>query len=96
MGGKKNKALYFVGYQEDSLLFLDPHYEQESIEKTSWEDPDVESYSCKMPKTLDMRHLDTCLGVGFYVKNSEDFDMLKRQLKSLKKKHKEYNLIPVR
>lgn len=45
MGGKKNKALYFVGYQDDKLLFLDPHYEQESIPKKECHDPDIESYN---------------------------------------------------
>lgn len=31
MGGKPDQALYFVGLQRDELIFLDPHFVQESV-----------------------------------------------------------------
>lgn len=31
LGGKPNFALYFVGYQGNDLIFLDPHFVQESL-----------------------------------------------------------------
>lgn len=31
LGGKPNFALYFVGYQGDHLIFLDPHYVQDAL-----------------------------------------------------------------
>jgi hypothetical protein len=33
MGGKKDKALYFVGHEGNSLIFLDPHYVTDAIKK---------------------------------------------------------------
>eukprot|EP00826_Nyctotherus_ovalis_P045639 TRINITY_DN5072_c0_g2_i2.p1 TRINITY_DN5072_c0_g2~~TRINITY_DN5072_c0_g2_i2.p1 ORF type:complete len:402 (-),score=79.18 TRINITY_DN5072_c0_g2_i2:106-1311(-) len=34
MGGRKNEALFFVGYQDDDLIFLDPHFVQVSLKNT--------------------------------------------------------------
>jgi len=31
MGGRPDQALYFVGLQENELIFLDPHLVQDSI-----------------------------------------------------------------
>ena len=31
LGGKPNFALYFVGTQEESLIFLDPHFVQDAV-----------------------------------------------------------------
>lgn len=31
LGGRKNEALYFIGYRGKQLLHLDPHYTQESV-----------------------------------------------------------------
>lgn len=31
LGGKPNFALYFVGVQDNELIFLDPHYVQEAV-----------------------------------------------------------------
>jgi hypothetical protein len=44
MGGKKNKALYFVGHEGDSLIFLDPHYVTDAIKKENITNFDVSSY----------------------------------------------------
>ena len=31
IGGKPHEALYFLGRIKDNLIYLDPHYVQESI-----------------------------------------------------------------
>ena len=93
MGGKKNKALYFVGHEGDSLIFLDPHYVTDAIKKENITNFDVSSYIWKTPKKLAMNYLDPWLGVGFLVKDSHDFEDLKKQLKQLKKQDPSHNII---
>lgn len=34
MGGRKNEALFFAGYQDDDLIFLDPHFVQVRLRNT--------------------------------------------------------------
>ena len=31
MGGRPDQALYFTGLQRDELIFLDPHFVQDSV-----------------------------------------------------------------
>ena len=34
IGGKPNFAMYFVGYQGDRLILLDPHTVQDAVERS--------------------------------------------------------------
>jgi cysteine protease ATG4 len=95
MGGKKNKALYFVGYEGNGLIFLDPHYVNDAIQKRDVEEFDVSSYTCKTPKKLDMSSLDPCLSVGFLVKTADDFISLKNDLKKLKEDFKDASIVSI-
>ena len=84
IGGRKNKAHYFVGSENNNLVFLDPHYVNEAIKKDSCDDFDVSSYVWDNPMTLSMDNLDPGLGFGFLVNNEEEFNDLKQNIE----KHK--------
>ena len=96
MGGKPNKALYFVGHQGQNLLFLDPHYVQKAIPERDSKKFETSSYTCQIPKTLDMRQMDPGLGIGFYLKTYQDFSNLKTYLKSMKNKYKDFNIVRIK
>jgi len=85
VGGKPNASYYFVGYQEHTLYYLDPHLTQPSIFITP-DSPDCDlqtffyGYSpCHMP----FSHLDESLAFGFYCKDEEDFIDFVRQIQYL-------------
>ena len=45
MGGRRNKALYFVGHEGDNLVFLDPHYVSDAIPSKEAKHFELESYT---------------------------------------------------
>uniref|UniRef100_A0A7S3JJD3 Cysteine protease n=1 Tax=Euplotes harpa TaxID=151035 RepID=A0A7S3JJD3_9SPIT len=94
MGGKKNKALYFVGSEGDSLIFLDPHYVHDAVSK-DYKNFSLETYSCDTPKKLSMGYLDPCLGFGFLIRDEDDFIDFKRRIGALKKSDQYFDYISV-
>jgi cysteine protease ATG4 len=66
IGGTKTSALYFMGYQVESLLFLDPHRVTE-VSNTR------DSYSCDNPRLIDMTEVDSSMAVGFVVENFVEY-----------------------
>lgn len=36
IGGVPSKALYLVGYEGDELIYLDPHYVQEHVDRDNY------------------------------------------------------------
>ena len=76
IGGRVQSASYFIGYVDDDLLFMDPHYNQNSVK-----DLDVEGISSYINKTiykLPLTSLQTALTLGFLIRNSDEFiDLLK-------------------
>lgn len=75
LGGKPKFALYFVGYQSDQFIFLDPHYVQDVIgnysELKSEEKRNTYKYLGEARK-ISIENLDPCIGIGFVLRNGND------------------------
>ena len=52
IGGKPKKALFFVGLQGEDLVYLDPHYVQDSTTCRNLETK-METYFCKGVRTIE-------------------------------------------
>lgn len=73
IGGRPKHSLYFMGFQEDKLIFLDPHYCQENVDVHE-ENYSVSSFHCKSPRKMRINKLDPCCCVGFYCATRMDFE----------------------
>ena len=91
--GKKNRAYYFIGVQENNkLIFVDPHYNQLI---TNNSDRDYESYYTDNIYLLDIKDLSSefTLGIGIY--NAVQFNQFFEDLKWFNDNFKDLNFITI-
>ena len=85
IGGKNSRAFYFIGKCANNLIFLDPHYVQETLSiKKIGTDVIHETYIPNDIFYMDVNELSPSFTIGFAVKDMKSF-------KQLIKKFKEYN-----
>ncbi|KAM6920892.1 cysteine protease ATG4C isoform 1-T1 [Xenentodon cancila] len=79
IGGKPKQACYFVGFQDDSLIYMDPHYCQSFVDVSTSDFP-LQSFHCPSPKKMPFSKMDPSCTIGFYSRSAQDYDRIKEEL----------------
>ena len=75
IGGKNNSAAYYFGYSDDNILYLDPHFNQESI--SNLDEKNLMTYINKTVYHLPFSSIQSGFTIGFLIRNITDFEELK-------------------
>jgi cysteine protease ATG4 len=67
-GGKPSSSYYFVGYQDQDLFYLNPHFSQNYSDT-----PNYESYHTKNYQKLPLTNLDPSMMIGVLITSPEDY-----------------------
>jgi cysteine protease ATG4 len=85
IGGKPRYSLYFVGYQNKDLIYLDPHNIQSTIEKSSYfpNMNELLSYHSLKKNTININNIDPSLALGFYISDADDFRSFNKNIEKI-------------
>eukprot|EP00656_Telonema_subtile_P044267 TRINITY_DN5054_c0_g1_i5.p1 TRINITY_DN5054_c0_g1~~TRINITY_DN5054_c0_g1_i5.p1 ORF type:complete len:209 (+),score=51.74 TRINITY_DN5054_c0_g1_i5:75-701(+) len=84
MGGKPSASLYFVGAEDESVLYLDPHTVQDTV--TMRGNFSTSSFHCSKLRQMKVDDMDPCLAVAFLCEDEADFTELCGELAEIEHK----------
>lgn len=78
IGGMTRSALYFVGFQNDSLIYLDPHIVKIALKSNDELYSSLDSFVSDKARLLPLSKVKASMSVGFYFNSQEAFNRFQR------------------
>lgn len=78
IGGRPKHSLYFVGFQDNKMVCLDPHYCQAAVDMSKDDFP-TQSFHSVQPRTMSFKKMDPSCTIGFYCDTKADFERFRQQ-----------------
>nr|CAB3224206.1 cysteine protease ATG4D [Phallusia mammillata] len=95
IGGKPKHSLYFVGFQDDYLFYLDPHYCQPADSAATFSNKQLGNYHSMQPRKTHVNKLDPSCCLCFYCRDQEDFQQFVSEANKLLAPPKQRNSYPL-
>lgn len=70
IGGRPRSALYFVGYQDDNLLLLDPHMVQEACVDDADLNSKIRTFVNDSARMIPLNSVESSMAVGFLISST--------------------------
>ena len=74
--------MYFLGFQGEEAIYLDPHYMQETVDISEREFP-LHSYHCVFAKKIPFSKLNSNCALGFYCRTRADLEKFRDRVRPL-------------
>ena len=81
IGGRPKHSLYFIGAQDDRLIYLDPHLCQDAVQQQHLLDFSLHSFHCNCARKMPIVKMDPSCTIAFHVKSESE---LKELIESVK------------
>jgi len=72
IGGKPRHSLYFVGFQDDKLIYMDPHYCQKALIDVTEPNFPLDTFHCLTPRKAPLQSIDPSCTIGFFIKSKQE------------------------
>jgi cysteine protease ATG4 len=73
LGGKGSRAFYFIGLQNNDLLYFDPHYVQDAASDLESLKQASNTYFLNKCFQINIKDIDTSVGFGFYIRDQNEY-----------------------
>ena len=98
LGGRPRTSFYFIGVQDERLLYLDPHSVQPALPHSSHllREADCASFHTERVCSIPATAIDPSLAIGFYLRTWDDWTQLADHARSMEEHDPVYAVVRVR